>query len=151
MLKKSGKIFIPKTIQAHIVRTDAGAQLVLHLSNHLYVDFLKKKYSFKKILIIPVDGNYTDKSVYIHSLFGKISLALADLPIYENVILPSWKVQFTPPVIYQSADIPAVKSISINEYTMPNAIELATATLDDIAHKSSFPIKYFVQYIQQTP
>lgn len=134
-----------------MVRTDEGSRLVLHLSKHLYVVFLQKKYWFKKILIIPVNDNYTNKSVFIHSLFGKISLALADLPIHENEVLPNWKVQFTPPVIYQSADIPAIKSLSINEYAMPNAIELSKAMANNIAHKSSFPIKSFVQYTQQTP
>ena len=151
MLKKSVKIFIPKIIQAHILHTDAGVRLVLHLNNHLYVDFLQKKYWFKKILIIPVDGNYTNKSVYIHSLFGKISLALADLPIYDNVVLPNWMVQFTPPAIYNLADIPAVKSLRTNEFPLPIAINLSTASLNHIAHKSSFPIKSFVQYTQQTP
>lgn len=151
MLKKSVKTFIPQIIQAHILQTDAKAQLVLHLSNHLYVVFLQKKYWFKKILIIPVDGNYSHKSVFIHSLFGKISLALADLPIYENVILPNWSVQFTPPAIYNSADIPEVKSISINEFALPTPIELSRASLNHIAQKSSFPIKSFVQYTQQTP
>lgn len=151
MLKKSVNIFIPKIIKAHILHTDAGARLVLHLSNHLYVDFLKKKYWFKKILIIPIEGNYTHSSIYIHSLFGKISLALADLPIYENVVLPNWRVQFTPPAFYNSADIPAVKSLSINEFALPIQIELSTASLNHIAHKSSFPIKSFVQYTQQTP
>lgn len=151
MLKKSVNIFIPKIIQAHILNTDAGARLVLHLSNHLYVDFLKKKYWFKKILIIPIEGNYTNKSVYIYSLFGKISLALANLPIYENVVLPNWRVQFTPPAIYNSADIPTVKSISINAFALPISIKLSRSSINHIAHKSSFPIKSFVQYTQQTP
>jgi hypothetical protein len=151
MLKKSVKIFIPQIIQAHILHTDAEARLVLHLSNHLYVDFLKKKYWFKKILIIPIAGNYTNKSVYIHSLFGKVSLALADLPIYDNVALPNWSIQFIQPAIYNSADIPAVKSLSINEFVFPIPINLSTARSNHIAHKSSFPIKSFVQYNQETP